>query len=136
MSLHMIEFRGSAGRRRSEVRKRVTMDSRNAMFLSPGVVEMLGDPEAVTLQFDPHKQIIGLTPAKPSRANAFPLKRSERFRVRTIQARPFCKHFGIEVLRTISFNTIEIDPETGTLLLDLTDITYTGREPGSRKGRR
>jgi hypothetical protein len=129
----MIEFRGAAGRRRSEGRKRVTMDARNVIFLSASVVEMLGTPEAVTFQFDPHKQIIGLTPAKPSRPNAFPLKQSERFRVRLIQARPFCKHFDIKVLRTISFNTIEVDPETGTLLLDLTDITYTGREPKSVK---
>ena len=132
MSLHMIEFRGAAGRRRSDGRKRVTMDVRNVIFLSMSVVEMLGSPAAVTFHYDPHKQIIGLTPADPRRPNAFPLRQSDRFRVRLIQARPFCKHFDIKVLRTISFNTIEIDSETGALLLNLTDITYTGREPGSR----
>lgn len=96
---------------------------------------MLGSPEAVTLQFDPHKQVIGMTPAKPTRANAFRLKQRENLRGRTINTRPFCKHFDIKILRTVAFNTIEIDPETGTLLLDLTDTTLTGREPGSLKGR-
>lgn len=109
MIAHFIEFEGGPARANGE-RGRVTLNSRGVFLLNRHIYEAIDRPAAVTLHFDPNRQVIGLKPADPSRRNAFPLRQKDKFHNRTINASSFCKHFKITLDRTVLFNDVDITP--------------------------
>ena len=129
MISHWEEFNAGPTQPLSE-RIHVTLNKRNVILLNGNIHEKFGSPEAVTLLFDKVNSIIGINPASPRVANAFPVKQKTRGRDRLIRATPFCKHHGIMVDCTTAFLNPEID-EDGVLRLDLNATT-----PATRRGRR
>ena len=90
------EFQGRPGRRdRSEAR--VTLSNRNVLMLNAAAYEALGMPAAVKLSYEEDRRIIGLKPEDPSRTNAVPVRRNDKWSNRRIQLHPFCRHFGIDI---------------------------------------
>lgn len=122
-----IEFRGGPSRSGTK-RIKISMNHRGVFNLNHVAVRKLEHAEAVTLHYDAHKRVIGIKPAEPWRLNAFPLRVKSKMTTRTLNARSFCKHFDIKVLRTIEFTNARVGDD-GVLRLDLNDITVIGKEP-------
>ena len=126
MEERFIEFRGGPSRSGAE-RIKISLDRRGVFNVNHVAVRKLEKPEAVTLLFDIHKRVIGIKPAEPWQPNAFPLRVKNKMKTRCINARSFCKHFDINVHRTIEFNNAKVG-EDGILRLNLEDITIIGLE--------
>lgn len=122
---HYVEFQGSPNLSNKDD-ARITLNARRVFLLNKKAFEALEMPAAVTLLFDPHNQIIGLKPADPRKHNAFCIKQKDKWHNRTINASPFCKHFKINVERTVLFNEVDLDNE-GMMKLELTKTTSIGR---------
>ncbi len=101
----------------------VTINAKSVIYINSAVFEALGSPAAVALLYDRVNCIIGVTEAYPKNREAFPLI----FRKGQIlvQATPFCRHYGINLDRTMKFTDPEID-DNGMLRLDLRKLTAAG----------
>ena len=125
MIKHWSEFQGSPNRVEKDV-ARVTLNQRGVLLLNSLAYEAMEAPAAVTLLFDENNKVIGLRPADIRHQNSFPVKQKDKWHNRTIHASPFCKHFKINVERTVLFNEVDVDNE-GVMKLDLTRTTSIGR---------
>ena len=125
MSDRWTEFEGRPNRRASD-EPRVTLNNRGVLLLNRNAYEALGTPAAVKLFFDEDSRVIGLKPEDERRSNAFPVKQKDKYHNRTIYAHPFCRHFGIDVRRTVKFNEIDIDRE-GMMRLELNRTQTIGK---------
>ena len=102
------------------------MNPKGTILLNHKAVKLLGSPEGVHLFFDHRKSLIGIKPAGTRENAVFPLKPSPKNRHRLIRACSFCRHYNIDVERTIQFNNPELNPE-GMLILNLQTITEIGK---------
>jgi hypothetical protein len=59
--------------------------------------------------------------------NAFPVRQKDKYNNRVIQSLSFCRHFGIDVGRTVLFNEIDIDRE-GMMRLELNRTQTIGKQ--------
>lgn len=105
---------------------RVTMSRVGQISLGAKAMKDLGDPTAAMLLYKPKERMIGLRPVHPRHPKAIPLRSNFRDNYRLLRANRFCKHYGIEITRTLMFNTPVI--EDGLLMLDLKAVTYIGRK--------
>ena len=98
----------------------VTLNRRGNFYLNVKALEALGGPETVVLMYDRRASVIGLARASHERRGACRLKKKDGDRSggRVIYAANFCRKFGIEPEKTISFVDAEVDKD-GILLLDL-----------------
>lgn len=119
------EFQGSPNRMDKDA-PRVTLNARGILLLNRKAFEAMQTPAAVQLLFDEQESIIGLKSADIRRQNAFPVKQKDKHHNRIIHASPFCKHFGINIQRTVLFNEVDLDNE-GVLRLELKKTTSIGR---------
>ncbi len=124
MIKHWMEFQGKPNRMDKDA-ARVTLSSRGVFLLNAKAFEAMDAPAAVTLLFDENNSVIGLKPADPRRPNAFPVRQKGKHN-HTINASPFCKHFGIKVERTVLFNEVDIVAD-GVMKLELAKTTSIGR---------
>ena len=105
---------------------RVTLNPRGVLLLNKLAYEVLDTPPAVKLLFDERNNRIGLKPVDPRRTNAFPVKQKDKWQNYQISISPLCKHYAINVSRTILFNDIDLDDD-GVLTLELGKTTIVGR---------
>jgi len=131
MKYQWTEFQGSPNRR-DRTEPRVSLNPRGVIFFNRKAFAAMGEPAAVRLFFDENRLRIGLKPTDPSRKNAFPVRKKDRWENRVVQASPFCRHNKIRIDRTVVFNEVDLDDE-GILTLDLNKTTSIGREPKSAK---
>lgn len=117
MISHWEEFEFGPTKPRNR-RKHVTISEKNVIYMNGNVYEALGSPKAVTLLFDKLNSVIGVRSAEPERPNAFEVEDKLGTRARFVRATPFCRHYGISIDGTRSFQNPDIDPE-GVLRLDL-----------------
>src|SRR3954453_3215469 len=114
MNTHMIErfeeFQGGPSRR-DRSKPRVTLSNRSVMLLNRVAYEALGAPAAVKLRYEEDRRMIGLVPHDPSRANAFPVKQcsGKTINSRRVYLHPFCRHWGIDMQRTVLFHEVDFD---------------------------
>lgn len=125
MSERWTEFEGRPNRRAGDV-PRVTLSKRGVLLLNRVAYDALGAPAAVKFFYDEDSRVIGLKPEDARAANAFPVKQKDKWFNRTIYAHPFCRHFGIEIRRTVLFNEIDIDRE-GMMRLELNRTQTIGK---------
>jgi hypothetical protein len=125
MIKHFTEFQGQPNRSDRD-QPRVTLNARGVFLLNKKAYDAMEQPGAVTLLFDENNKVIGLRPADPRLKNAFSVKQKDKWNNRTINASPFCKHFGIRVQRTVLFNEVDLTDD-GVLLLELTKTTSIGQ---------
>ena len=109
---------------------RVTMYSNGKISLGAKALKKLGHPAAAILLYKPKEQMIGVRPAHPRNPKAITLRSNYRDNYRLLSANRFCRHYGIEIARTMMFNQPLI--EDGILMLDLKNITYIGSKGHGR----
>jgi hypothetical protein len=106
-----------------ELRVRVSLDKRNVILMNRKCYQMLGKPTAVYLHFSRADDIIAIEPVHSYRLPAaFPVRVYDT--TFSINAAPFCRHFGIKLDATQQFISPEI--RDGALQLKLREtITIT-----------
>jgi hypothetical protein len=102
----------------SRDRMHVTINHRGVIMLNRKAYESLGSPKAAALYFEKATSVIGINSAHARLREAFPVKPKGAGGYWTINAIPFCRHFGIETAKTEAFTDPEID-DKGVLELDL-----------------
>ena len=122
---HWIEFEGSPNCLERD-KPRVTLDSRGVLLLNKLAYDALGMPSAVKLLYDEDRRVIGLKPEDIRRANAFPVKLKDKYHNRRISISPFCKHFGLDIRRTILFNEVDFNND-GVMKLELNKTITIGK---------
>jgi len=108
---------------------RITLNPRKVFLINNEAYKALGEPAAVEFRYDENTRTIGLAPRDIRNQNAFPLAdktTNRKYKYRTIQGAPFCKHFNIKPETTILFIDIDLDNE-GTILLELSTAVKVGR---------
>lgn len=118
------EFEGRPNRT-DKKHARVSLNQKGMFLLNRFVFEAMGSPSAVTLLYDEHEHIVGLRPCDPTRANAFPVKRKDRYHNRVVHASPFCRHFRLTPEGTVVFN--RPDMHDRILMLNMRDTSRVGR---------
>lgn len=111
-------------RRQKAVRVYVSLNKRGEIVMNEPAWKFIGDPASVTLLFYPEKKYIGVKYPLAIDRHFFMMRRYGRGRRnRIVRARRLLKQFGIEIDRTIIFNSIQMVNYQGSpmLLLDLGD---------------
>jgi hypothetical protein len=119
------EFQGGPNGRNTE-RARVTLSKRSVVVMNRWAYEAFGSPAAVTLAYEEDRRVIGLRPSESGKANAFPVKQKDNWNVYRIYIMPLCKHYGLDIRRTVLFNEIDIDRE-GMMRLELNRTQMIGK---------
>lgn len=123
---HFIEFQsGQARPDRDKVR--VTLNTRGVFLLNKFAYEGMQSPGAVTLHFDPNNQVIGMKPADPQKSNAFRIKHKDKWNNRIVHGVSFCKHFKVNIERTVLFTGVRIHAD-GTMLIEIARAVGIGKE--------
>lgn len=112
--------------RRNEDRIHVTLSKASSILFNKVALEMLGQPEAVTLHFNRRKSLIGVKEAKAADKGAFPLIKSGKVSHRIVHASSFCRHHRIKPARTVAF--YDVQRQDGYLALDLNCVAEIGLE--------
>jgi len=101
---------------------RVTLTRTGTFYLNGAALKALGEPDAVVLFYDKRLQLIGIKRASVAVKNAFLLKKKDgdRVRARIFYASNFCKHFQIQPMETISFESPVLNGDTLVLSLHTT----------------
>lgn len=103
----------------------VTINQKGTILLNRVAFEMAGAPMQVSLLYDKQQGVIGLQSARTSEPNTFPVRARGTHSNHIINANPFCRHYEINVRRTMAFNKLEF--EDGVLILDLNTLTSATR---------
>lgn len=119
------EFQGGPARP-GQKKPRVTLNRRGVMLLNKLAYEALGMPAAVKLSYEEDRRIIGLKPHDERHSNAFPVRQKDKWHNRVIQITSFCRHWGIDVGRTVLFNEMDIDSD-GMMRLELNRTQTIGK---------
>jgi len=125
MSERWVEFQGRPNAA-DRGRPRVTLSNRNVLLLNRSAFEALGSPAAVKLKYEEDRRVIGVMPGDPRHSNAFPVRQKDRWYNRVVNMQPFCRHYGIDIRRTVLFNEIDIDGD-GMMRLELNHTITIGR---------
>jgi hypothetical protein len=105
---------------------RITINHKRDILLNEKAFETIGRPKSVELCYDRKYGIIGLRALNTAPKNAFPLIPCLGSKYRLIHAAPFCKHFKIEIDRTLLFTDPNLD-KSGILELDLAQTQQATR---------
>jgi len=111
-------------RRQKAVRVYVSLNKRGEIVMNEPAWKFIRDPASVTLLFYPEKNYIGVKYPLAIDLHFFMLRRYGRGRRnRIVRARRLLKQFGIEIDKTIIFNSVQMVNYEGSpmLLLDLGD---------------
>ncbi len=121
-------FEGGPVKRNAD-RLHVTLNKGGVFTYNRKAFEELGKPQAAVFFFEKGSNTIGVCPAHPKLAEAFPFLVRNRGVNWQLNGIPFCRHFGIKPSGTEVFLLPEID-EKGILLLDLrrTQVVFGGKK--------
>lgn len=101
----------------SRGRMHITLNDKGVFQMNRKVFEALGKPAAAVLFFEKSTGVIGISSAHERLREAFPVNKKQNM-YWTINAIPFCRHFGIRIDGTEAFNDPELD-DKGIMHLDL-----------------
>ena len=111
----------------------VTLNKELKFFFNARALEALGDPDGVSLMYDPKRQVIGVLPSSLSRPHTFRLgKKGNHVSGRTITAGNFCRHHGIRPDATLAFRSASVNKD-GVMILDLQDVRTARRSEDERR---
>jgi hypothetical protein len=74
----------------------VTVQKRGLFSMNKAALELLGNPEALELLFDPDEQIIGFRGVDKGKRYAVPVRKQARSNSYLVGGQAFTKHFGID----------------------------------------
>src|SRR4051794_124090 len=115
MAFQWEEFSGGPRKPPQEEIKE-SLAPRGAIYLNRRAWREMGEPPAVRFMFERIESVIGIAPAGLDDKKAFPIRDHGGSSYR-LAAGPFCRHFGIKVVRTERFDDPYVDCE-GILRLD------------------
>ena len=97
----------------------VSMRPKGQIMLGRKVFEMMGEPAAVYVLFDPANGTIGLQPTNPRNPDAFHVGiENKKTGQRRVHAYKMLVEFGLTIPETVRFQNVQIDKD-GILILDL-----------------
>ena len=105
----------------------MTLNRSGEILIGARAWAKLNRPKHAVLLYDRVNSLIGILPTSNFTKGAFPLTGKPDEHHRVIRASRFCRHYNIQVDRTIAFIEPKLDPD-GTLVLDLKTTTPIGRE--------
>jgi hypothetical protein len=94
----------------------VTVLSTKGFTLNKAAYELLGNPEAVTLLYDPAERLVGFKPSSPDHPRAYPARPQPQGTSVSVAGRSFMKHYGIDASTTKRY---AVQMRDGILVLDL-----------------
>ena len=108
-------------------RVHVTLGKDGHLFFNRWALEAIGNPDGVALLFDKRRQVIGVMPAALGKKHVFRLRAKKGMgAARVINAKGFCRKFGIQPPETVAFTSAAVNRD-GILLLDLNEVAAVGR---------
>ena len=100
----------------------VTLNKDCQLYFNARALEALGEPDGVSLMYDPKRQVIGVLPSALNRSHTYRLRKKQRdLSGRTISAKNFCKFHNIQPGETVAFRSARINKD-GVMILDLQDV--------------
>ena len=124
MIKHWAEF--MVGPRDVSNEMHVTLNRKGEIMVGATAYERFGRPGRAVLLFDKVNSLIGMVPASTVAKNGYPMIAKKNARHRVLRANRFCRHFGLQVPRTVAFDKPLIDEE-GVLVLDITKTHIVGK---------
>ena len=118
------EFAGVAARRVPEA-ARSSINPTGEITFDIETFRRLGEPQAMSLLYEPSTRTIGLRPAHPDLTNAVLVRNRHERSNRVVRSMPFLRENGIEVDRTLRFPFPFI--EDRVLILDLRTAVTCGK---------
>ena len=108
----------------------VTILKDKGFTINGAALRLLGEPEAVTLLYDPEERLIGFKPASTDYPRAYPVRPQEKGTSATVAGRAFIQHYGInhDVTRRYA-----VEMRDGLLVLDLGSDSTEVTGPWSRR---
>lgn len=95
----------------------VTIQRKGPFSLNKAAVELMGEPEAVTLLYNGEENLIGFKPTSPANPRAFPLRPQGRnASTYMLAGQAFTRHYGID---TSTARRYGVEMRDGLLVLDL-----------------
>lgn len=112
-----------------------SMNPKGQILVNSYTYDLMKQPEAVKLYFEPETDSIGLKAANPLMPNAFPFRKNGVSGHRIVFARRFARKHEIELDYTVSFNLVEIEEDTLVLSLQHISRAPRGHNRKSKKSR-
>lgn len=100
----------------------VTMNKDGFIVMSRKTFQMVKEPAAVHLFYDPVNNRIGIKAADPASRDAFAVAKQGRHGGRLIRAFRLMQDFGIDLPQTIKFRDVTLDKDN-VLIIDLRTAT-------------
>jgi hypothetical protein len=97
-----IEFARQDARGRQEALL-FTWQARGLLSINLAAFRALGEPEAVTLLYDPKEGIVGLRTARPQNENAYPVRKQKKAQSWVVGAQGFASYHGIKTVQARRF---------------------------------
>lgn len=97
-----VEFSREDSRSRRE-EPQFTWQARGLLSLNQAVFRALGEPEAVTLLYDPKEGIVGMRNAEKGHPNAYQVRKQQKSQSYVVGAQGFAAYHGIQTLRARRF---------------------------------
>src|ERR1043166_2369367 len=124
------EFQGGPSRQ-DRGKPRVTLSNRSVLLLNKVAFEALDSPAAVKLSYDEGRRVIGVKRGDPRHTNSFPVKQQDRWNNRRIIMPLFCRHWGIDIGRTVLFHEVDVGSD-GMMRLELNRTITIGKDRQKR----
>lgn len=74
----------------------VTIQRKGIFSMNRAAYALMGEPEAVTLMFDPEEQLVGFKPTLISSPRAFPVRVQQNGNTFVVGGHAFTKHYGLD----------------------------------------
>jgi len=108
----------------------VTVLSTKGFTLNKAAYDLLGNPKAVTLLYDPDERLVGFKPSVRDSPRAYAVRSHPKGASVSVSGRAFMKHYGIDASTTRRY-TAEMGD--GVLVLDLDSESTEVAGPWTRR---
>lgn len=108
----------------------VTIRKDKGFTLNLAAYKLLGEPEAVTLLYDPEERLIGFKAASTDYPRAYPIRTQEKGTAVTVAGRAFSLHYDLDVSATRRY---AVEVRDGVLVLDLESDSTEIEGPWTRR---
>jgi len=108
----------------------VTMLSAKGFTLNKAAYDLIGNPEAVTLLYDPDERLVGFKPSSPDYFRAYKVRPQPKGVSVSVSGRSFIKHHGIDASVTRRYAARMRD---GVLVVDLESESTEISGPSKRR---
>ena len=111
----------------------VTVLAARGFAINKAAYDLLGNPEAVTLLYDPAERLVGFKPSSPDHPRAYAARPQGRSTAAHVSGVSFMKHYGIDASTTRRY---AVQMRDGILVLDLESESTEISGPRKRRQER